>query len=167
MKILIGLGGNLGDRARNLAEAASYLEGIVRVTAQSGVYESEPWGYMDQPRFLNAVIQAETDLEPLRILDLLKEYEIKAGRQEIFRFGPRIIDLDLLAYGDWVFQSCRLTLPHPRMHERLFVLQPLCDFQPDWCHPVLGQTARALRDVLLKGTPNAVRLWQGGSESHV
>jgi 2-amino-4-hydroxy-6-hydroxymethyldihydropteridine diphosphokinase len=161
MKILIGLGGNLGERAQKLAEAASFLENVVDVTARSGIYESEPWGYLDQPRFLNAVIQAETDLEPLRILDLLKEYEIKAGRQELFRFGPRIIDLDLLSYGDWVFQSCRLTLPHPRMHERLFVLQPLCDFDPQWCHPVLGKTASVLRDALLKDTPNAVHPWQG------
>lgn len=161
MKILIGLGGNLGDRARNLAEAASYLKDIMDVTFQSSIYESEPWGYTDQPRFLNAVIQAETDLEPLQVLDLLKEYEIKAGRQEIFRYGPRIIDLDLLAYGDWMFQSCRLTLPHPRMYERLFVLQPLCDFWPDWRHPILGKTAAELRDVLLKDTPDSVRLWQG------
>ena len=160
MEILIGLGGNLGDRARYLAEAVSYLKDMMAVTSQSDIYESEPWGYMHQPRFLNAVVQAETDLEPLGILDLLKAFEINAGRQEIFRYGPRVIDLDLLAYGDWVFQSCRLTLPHPRMHERLFVLQPLCDFRPDWRHPILGKTARTLCDALLQDTPEVARPWQ-------
>lgn len=158
-QIWIALGTNLGDRADNLVTAARLVAGHAAVTGFSHVYESEPWGYTDQPRFLNAVLEGRSELPPLEILRLLKAIEHDMGREPTFRNGPRLIDLDLVAYGDWAFQSSDLTLPHPRMHERLFVLQPLCDLAPDWKHPRYGRTAAQLRDGILKETADSVRRW--------
>lgn len=147
--VLIALGSNLGDREGHLVAALETVTRLVRVDGASQVYETEPWGYSDQPRFLNAVIKGTTGLVPLDLLAGLKHIENELGRTATFRNGPRVIDLDVLAYGRWVFRSTRLELPHPRMHERFFVLQPLCDVAPEWRHPALGFTAAEMRDALV------------------
>jgi 2-amino-4-hydroxy-6-hydroxymethyldihydropteridine diphosphokinase len=108
------------------------------------VYETPPWGYTDQPAFLNMVSEAETALEPLALLDRLKALEEKIGRQSSVRFGPRLIDLDILFYADQVVQSDRLEIPHPRLAERAFVLVPLADLAPNLIHPVSRQTISTL-----------------------
>ncbi len=138
--VYLGLGSNLGERAANLQAAVRAMPPKVRPLAQSPVYETPPWGYTDQPRFLNLVVQAETDLAPLKLLDFLKNLELEIGRTPSFRYGPRQIDLDILFYDDLVLQTPELCIPHPRLHERAFVLVPLADLAPHLCHPGLGQT---------------------------
>ena len=142
--VFLALGSNLGDRLANLRAAVDALAPEVRVLAESRVYETPPWGYADQPAFLNMAVQAETDLAPEALLRRLKQIEVEVGRQPSFRYGPRQIDLDILFYDDLVLESDALTVPHPRLHERAFVLVPLMDLAPEWMHPVLGKTVASL-----------------------
>jgi 2-amino-4-hydroxy-6-hydroxymethyldihydropteridine diphosphokinase len=139
----IGLGSNINPET-HLEAAVRLLRERVVLTGASPVYRTPPWGVTDQAWFLNAVVWAETDLEPEALLDLLQAIERKRGRVRSVRYGPRTLDLDLLDYAGRVFQSERLILPHPRLHERGFVLIPLCDLAPQWRHPVQGKTARKL-----------------------
>ena len=143
--IYLALGSNLGDRLANLAAARASLPPSVNLVRVSPIYETIPWGYDDQPDFLNQVLQAETDLEPEALLTFLKQIEGQLGRLPTFRNGPRLIDIDILLYGQLVYQSPTLTIPHPRFAERAFVLFPLAYLAPDLVHPVSGQTVRALQ----------------------
>ena len=123
----IGLGSNLGDRESLLRRAAELI-GAIRL---SEIRETEPWGYVTQPRFLNAVAEIETELPPRRLLDHLFDVEARLGRERIGpKWGPRTIDLDLLLYGDEVIDEPGLVVPHPRLLEREFVLEPLADLAP-------------------------------------
>jgi len=108
------------------------------------MYETEPWGERNQPRFINMAIEGETRLTPVRLLEVLKMIEDEVGRKETFRWGPRVIDLDILLYDDLVMDTSELIIPHPRMHEREFVLRPLAEIAPDKIHPVLKKTIRKL-----------------------
>ena len=108
------------------------------------MYETEPWGVKDQPRFVNMAIEGETALTPARLLEVLKMIEDEVGRVETYRWGPRVIDLDILLYDDLVMSTPELTIPHPRMHEREFVLRPLAEIAPDKTHPVLKKTVKEL-----------------------
>jgi 2-amino-4-hydroxy-6-hydroxymethyldihydropteridine diphosphokinase len=138
--ILIALGSNLDDRPSNLQRAVEYLLPAVQILAQSPVYETEPWGYIAQPCFLNQVLEAETHLPPHDLLKYLKKVELDVGRKPAFRYGPRVIDLDLLFYNNLIFHSTELTIPHPKLHERAFVLVPLADIAPDFVHPLYHKT---------------------------
>ena len=129
-KIHIALGSNLGNRAFNLARARKLTAEFIADMQCSSIYETPPWGVLDQPHFLNQVIKGTTELSPLRLLDRLKAIEHKMGREETVRFGPRIIDLDILLYGERVINYHRLQVPHPRMLERAFVLVPLTELSP-------------------------------------
>lgn len=142
--IYLALGTNLGDRFANLQAAIAALPPAVRVRSQSPVYETPPWGLTDQPAFLNMVIQGETALAPIDLLKHLKHLEIELGRLPGVRWGPRLIDMDILFYDDLVLAAPGLILPHPRLHERAFVLVPLNDLTPDLIHPVLGKSVRQL-----------------------
>jgi 2-amino-4-hydroxy-6-hydroxymethyldihydropteridine diphosphokinase len=143
-RVLIALGTNLGDRSANLMDAIERMRPAVRILARSPIYETPPWGYADQPYFLNQVIQGETMLEPVELLDLLKKIEAEMGRVKLIQNGPRVIDLDILFYDDRIIESERLTLPHPRMAGRGFVLMPLADLVPELVHPISGLTIRAM-----------------------
>jgi 2-amino-4-hydroxy-6-hydroxymethyldihydropteridine diphosphokinase len=142
--VYLALGTNLGDRLANLKQAISALPPLVRVVVASPVYETPPWGYAEQPAFLNQVIQAETGLDPHALLAYLKQTEINMGRRTTFRNGPRVIDLDILFYDDTVLNSPELTIPHPSIPERAFVLVPLADLNPGLKHPSLGRTVRQM-----------------------
>ena len=110
----------------------------------SKVYETPPWGYENQPAFLNMAVKCETNLEPESLLKRLKQLEVQLGREQSFRWGPRLIDIDILFYNDLILESESLTIPHPRLHERAFVLVPLADIAPDFIHPVLKKTIKEL-----------------------
>jgi 2-amino-4-hydroxy-6-hydroxymethyldihydropteridine diphosphokinase len=144
--LYLSLGTNLGNRLANLQNAIKSLPPDVSPVVQSSIYESEPWGYSDQPAFLNQVISANTNLEPSALLAFLKDTEVRLGRQETFRFGPRLIDLDILFYDDLVLETPSLTIPHPRIAERAFILIPLAEFAPDLIHPVLGKSVQLLKN---------------------
>ena len=137
----VGLGSNLGDRAVLIARAAEQI-GAARL---SSVRETEPWGYENQPRFLNAVAEIETELSPRRLLDHLFDVERRLGRERVGpRWGPRTIDLDLLLYGDQVVDEPGLVVPHPHLHERRFVLEPLAELVPSREIPGLGTVTDVL-----------------------
>jgi 2-amino-4-hydroxy-6-hydroxymethyldihydropteridine diphosphokinase len=141
----LGLGSNLGDRAANLAEAIGHLsDGRVRVTRKSSVWETEPRDVPDQPWFLNQVIEVETDLFPRQLFQRIQRIEREMGRLKRIPKGPRLIDIDILLYGNAVVKSPELEIPHPRMAERRFVLAPLAELAPELRHPVLNRTVREL-----------------------
>ena len=143
-RVFLGIGTNLGDRERNLQEARTALSQRLKILKESSIYQTAPWGYLDQPAFLNQVIEAQTDLSPLNLLDFLKQTENQLGRQANFRFGPRLIDLDILFYGNRIIQTPRLQVPHPRLTERAFVLIPLAEIAPEFVHPQNRQTIAQL-----------------------
>jgi len=143
-RVYLALGTNLGDRMLNLAHALTLLPPAVKLLRCSRVYETLPWGYLDQPDFLNMVIEGETELEPLQLLEQLKFLEEKIGREKSVRYGPRLIDLDILFSDDLQLHSERLDIPHPRLAERAFVLVPLADLAPDLEYPVTHETIREL-----------------------
>jgi 2-amino-4-hydroxy-6-hydroxymethyldihydropteridine diphosphokinase len=136
----IALGSNVGDREGNLLEAVSRVRGLGVVTAVSSFYDTAPVGYLDQPRFLNGALLLETELEPLELMRGLLAVELAMGRERVVAKGPRVIDLDLLLYGSVVMATEGLTLPHPAMGERRFVLEPLAEIAGGMVHPVAGVT---------------------------
>jgi 2-amino-4-hydroxy-6-hydroxymethyldihydropteridine diphosphokinase len=143
----ISVGSNLGDKSANCRRGVEALVsgGEVRITGQSRLYATEPVDFTGQAWFINCVIRVETRLEPFELLDRLQAIQREAGRTAVMvRFGPRVLDLDLLLYDRLILDDPRLSLPHPRMHRRRFVLKPLCDIDPDVVHPVLGKAVTAL-----------------------
>jgi 2-amino-4-hydroxy-6-hydroxymethyldihydropteridine diphosphokinase len=140
----VGLGANLGDREAAICRAAELLP----AKRLSRIRETAPWGYLEQPPYLNAVAEVETDLPPLAFLERLLELERSLGRLRLGpRWGPRTIDLDLLLYGEEVVDEPELTVPHPRLHERLFVLEPLADLDPSLKIPGKGTVSTLLSEI--------------------
>lgn len=135
-KVYLGLGSNIGDRKANLNSAIKMLGERMKIDAVSSIYETEPLGYDDQPKFLNAVCLARTNLGPLQLLSLVKGIESSMGRETGFPNGPRTIDIDIILYNDMSVIDPELTIPHPRMSERAFVLIPLAEIAPtNLIHP--------------------------------
>ncbi len=154
----LGLGSNLGERHLNLIYGLQLLSSSMELVQLSSVYETEPWGYTEQPRFLNLVCKVETDtLSAYQVLENAIDVERKVGREPNFTYGPRILDIDLLLYGDEVISTNELVLPHPRMRERAFVLVPLAEIASSQIHPLLGLSIKDL----LKQVPEvkSAKLW--------
>ena len=147
-RVYLGLGSNLGDRYGRLIEALDRLRAHVTLEAISSIYETEPWGYADQPHFLNAVGGGETELSAGELLGAVKTIEEEMGREQTFRYGPRAIDIDILLYGDAILEQDQLQVPHPYLHERDFVLAPLNEIAPQVVHPRLEKTIETLSVVL-------------------
>jgi 2-amino-4-hydroxy-6-hydroxymethyldihydropteridine diphosphokinase len=143
-QVFLALGTNIGDREANLCKARKALAPKVTIIKESPIYVTPPWGFEDQPEFLNQVLEVQTKMLPGRLLAYLKRIEKKMGRLETFRNGPRLIDLDILFYGQRVVKRSKLCIPHPRLHERAFVLVPLKDIAPEFVHPVLNVTVETM-----------------------
>lgn len=157
-RAVLSLGANLGDRAAALQGAVDALAEQVGVVAVSPVYETEPLGSDAQPDFLNAVVVVATELGPRALLMLGHEIELAAGRVRAERWGPRTLDVDLVAYGDLVSDDPVVTVPHPRAHERVFVLRPWLDLDPDAVLPGRGRVADLLPAATGAVRPAAVTL---------
>ena len=160
----LGLGSNLGDRARNLVGAARCLTELGTGFRMSSVYETTPVGFGQQPRFYNAACRFWTTLGPFELLAAVQQIESDRGRRRTFLNAPRELDLDILLFGDQVFWSPNLTVPHPRIEQREFVLTPLAELAPGLIHPVTGETpAQMLRRIGPAGSsgpsPVTHRVW--------
>jgi len=143
--VYLALGSNIEDRRRNLKVAVAGFAPHIKCLRSSPIYETQPWGIQDQPDFLNQVVEVQTQLQVLVLLDFLKRLEVQLGRQHTIRYGPRVIDIDILFYDDLIFNTPGLVVPHPRLHERAFVLAPLAELAPDLKHPILN---RKIKDIL-------------------
>ena len=155
--VCIGLGSNLGDREANLRTALERLQQVLNCNAVSEIFETEPVGGVEQDWFLNMALQGTTDLNPPGLLAALQQIENDMGRRRSINQGPRIIDLDILLYSSTIIRTKNLTVPHPEMHKRAFVLTPLAQVAGDWIHPVLDTTVQALEQKL--HDDEAVRVW--------
>lgn len=138
--VYLALGTNLGHREENLRQALQKLSAQVKHLVVSRLYETEPAYVQDQPAFLNIAVGGQTELSPQDLLTFLKQIENEIGREKTIRYGPRLIDLDILLYEDVVLDTADLQIPHPRMAERGFVLLPLADIAPSIIHPILNKT---------------------------
>lgn len=143
-KVYLGLGSNVGDKTGFLMKAVDLIGEKVNILKTSRIYLSKPVGYENQDIFLNMVIYGETELNLLSLFEFVKEIEKKVGRIDRFKWGPREIDIDILFFNDDVYSSDILTVPHPLLHERDFVIVPLMDINPDYVHPQLGLKVRDL-----------------------
>ncbi len=146
--VYIALGSNLGDRRENLRQAEAALSDCLDVRARSAIMETAPQYFEAQPDFLNSVMMGQTALAAVELLRRLQSLERRLGRVPSPRFGPRAIDIDILYYGDEIIDRPELQVPHPRLHERLFVLRPLSEIAPDFRHPQIEKTTREMIEAL-------------------
>ncbi len=161
-RVYFGLGSNLGDRLRNLDEALDKLSQNCRVLRHSQVYETAPWGFDDQPAFLNQIAEAECDLPPLDLLKRIKNLETTLGRTPTFRYGPRLIDIDILIYGQRILNVPELTIPHAMISERAFVLVPLAELIPA---ETLPGTNKTIAELLAAVDTHGVKIFEAGKEA--
>jgi 2-amino-4-hydroxy-6-hydroxymethyldihydropteridine diphosphokinase len=158
--VYLSLGSNVGDREAQLRDAQARLSAIGRVVAVSSLYETEPVEFTQQPWFLNCAVALETSKTAQELMAAILRIEQEMGRRRLQKKGPRSIDIDILLFDDIIMDSKELTIPHPALHQRRFVLEPLAEIAPEVLHPVLKRTIRELRDALPPG--QAVRKLKTG-----
>lgn len=160
VEIGLGLGSNIGDKPANIRAALALLEarGVAELTAISSIYRTAPWGYLDQESFANACALAKTALDPAALLAAVKAIEADMGRAETVRWGPRLIDIDILFYGDAPLATDDLVLPHKELFNRAFVLVPLAEIAPD-----LRLDGRSIAEAAAH-TDDAIERWDSGSQ---
>ncbi len=146
--VYLALGSNMGNRLANLKAAISNVTPQMTVKKKSSVYETPPWGFKEQDAFLNQVIKVKTSLAPEPLLRHLKRLEVALGRVPNFQNGPRLIDIDILFFDQMIIETPPLIVPHPRLHERAFVLVPLAEIEPDFIHPILQKSVSKLLEDL-------------------
>jgi 2-amino-4-hydroxy-6-hydroxymethyldihydropteridine diphosphokinase len=149
--VYLSLGSNVGDREAQLLDAQTRLSAIGRVVAVSSLYETEPVEFTQQPWFLNCAVALETNKTAQELMAVILRIEQEMGRRRLQKKGPRSIDIDILLFGETVIDSTDLTIPHPALHQRRFVLEPLAEIAPEVLHPALKKTIRELRDALPPG----------------
>lgn len=155
------IGGNMGERMANLAAARARLNiDCGRIIATSSIYETEAWGYKEQPAFLNQALAIETTLEAEKLMEEILKIEMVLGRKREIPLGPRIIDIDIIYFNDEIINSSNLTIPHPSMADRKFVLIPLAEIAPSFMHPILLKT----NEVLLKECGDSSVVYKKSSE---
>ncbi|NMB55740.1 MAG: 2-amino-4-hydroxy-6-hydroxymethyldihydropteridine diphosphokinase [Leptolinea sp.] len=154
-RVFLGVGTNLGNRRANLSAAQTAVSSFVIIQKTSRVYETAPWGLLDQPDFLNQVWEGITTLTPPDLLHHLKQVETELGRKPSVRYGPRLIDIDILLYSNLMFKSAELIIPHPRISERAFVLAPLADLEPDLVIPGMQHT---VAELLGRHSPRGIKV---------
>lgn len=144
-KVVLLLGTNIGDKLDHLERARlELISEIGEIVKESAIYQTEPWGLKEQETFLNQVIIVETLLRPMRIIEHIWAIEKRMGRNKIEHWGPRIIDIDILFYGEMIYEADNLKIPHPMLHQRKFTLVPLVEIMPKFIHPLLGKSMRQL-----------------------
>ena len=158
--VFIGIGSNLGDKEDNIRKSLGLMKNQLKVLKISSLYETKPVGYKKQDMFLNCAIQSSTKLSPIELLEFLQSIEKRLGRVRTIKNGPRTIDLDILIYDDNVINQKKLIVPHPRLHERQFVLEPLKELKPSLMHPVMKKTIGELYDSLEK--KESARIYKKG-----
>jgi 2-amino-4-hydroxy-6-hydroxymethyldihydropteridine diphosphokinase len=163
-RVYLSLGSNLGNRDAHLRAALHALEGSITVRQVSSLFLTDPVGVTQQPEFGNLAVEAETDLEPLELLRAVKQVEQEVGRKPTFRWGPRVVDIDILLYDDLALETPELTIPHPEMTRRAFVLLPLAQIAPDVEHPVEHRTIADLA-APFEGSPEVRRAGYGENRS--
>jgi 2-amino-4-hydroxy-6-hydroxymethyldihydropteridine diphosphokinase len=147
-QVFLGLGTNVGDRMFQINEALAQLSAVLgQVTAQSSIYATQAWGLTEQDDFLNAVVQIETHLNVEDVLQQIQSIEQSMGRDRSIKWGPRTIDIDILFFNDEIIEKEHLTVPHPLLQERLFVLQPMLEIAPNYIHPKLAASIEALIEI--------------------
>jgi 2-amino-4-hydroxy-6-hydroxymethyldihydropteridine diphosphokinase len=155
------IGGNMGERMANLAAARNSINiDCGRITATSSIYETEAWGYKEQPAFLNQALLIETSLEAEKLMEEILKIEMALGRKREIPLGPRIIDIDIIYYNDEIINTSSVTIPHPSMAQRKFVLMPLTEISPDYIHPILLKT----NAILLKESGDSSVVYKKSSE---
>ncbi len=155
------IGGNMGDRMANLAAARNSINiECGRIVAESSIYETEAWGYKEQNAFLNQALVIQTSLQANALMDSILKIEIALGRKREIPLGPRIIDIDIIYYNDEIIKSSTLTIPHPSMAQRKFVLMPLTEIAPNYRHPILLKT----NEILLKECGDSSVVYKKSSE---
>lgn len=147
VRIFLGVGTNLGDRHANLVAAQTAVSKFIHIMKMSHVYETAPWGFLDQPDFLNQVWEATTTLMPLDLMHQLQQVETDLGRKPSVQYGPRLIDIDILLYSNLVYRSAKIIIPHPHISERIFVLAPLADLEPDLIIPGFDVSVKEQLDI--------------------